>query len=223
MAKKPKPEAAEAAYRHIRRRIFQGHLAPGDFLVEQDLAAEIGVSRTPVRAALNRLETEGLIYAESGKRAMVREFAEAEVDECFELRALLESYAAGRAATAITPGGLAELKDLAARMEAVVAEGGDDAPVKFAMLNDEFHDGILWHCGSQRLRDLIKPLVQVQLVLMQRFRPHIEMHLQRSCWHHREIVAALEAQDPAWAETQMRTHLLSAKNPGVTAGQPTTR
>ncbi|MDX2144981.1 MAG: GntR family transcriptional regulator [Rhodospirillaceae bacterium] len=215
MVKKPRQWAADEAYRHIRRRIFRGELAPGDSLIEQDLAAEIGVSRTPVRAALHRLETEGLVYASGNRRAMVREFAEAEVDECFELRALLESYAAGRAATAITPAGLAELKDLSTQMEAVVAEGGEEAPVKFATLNDQFHDGILWHCGSQRLRDLIKPLVQVQLVLMQRFRPHIEMHLQRSCWHHREIIAALEARDPAWAETQMRTHLLSAKNPAV--------
>jgi DNA-binding GntR family transcriptional regulator len=215
MAKQPKQWAAEVAYRHIRRQIVQGRLAPGVALIEQELAARIGVSRTPVRDALRRLEAEGLVQVAGNRRAMVREFAEDEVDECFELRALLESHAAGKAAKAITPEGLAELKDLAGQMEAVVAKGGDEAPVRFAALNDQFHDAVLRYGGSQRLRDVIKPLVQVQLVLMRRFRGHIEMHLQRSCWHHREIIAALEAHDPAWAETQMRTHLLSAKNPNL--------
>jgi len=206
--------AAARAYSHIRTRIIEGALPSGAFLIEQDLAAEIGVSRTPVRDALNRLESEGLVTAEGNKRAMVREFTEAEVEECFELRAQFESYAAAKAATRMTPEGLVELKRLAAEMQAVVATGGSDAAPKFSDLNDLFHAVILSHAGSPRLRELLHPIMQVQLVLMKRFQHTIEAHLQRSCWHHRELIAAFEAKDAAWAEAQMRTHMLSAKNPG---------
>jgi len=206
--------AATKAYSHIRSRIIDGSLPSGAFLVEQDLAGEIGVSRTPVRDALNRLESEGLVASEGNKRAMVRDFTEEEVEECFELRAQFESYAASRAATRIPPEAIEKLKRLAESMEAVVATGSVDASLKFSDMNDEFHAVILEHGGSRRMRDLLNQLMQVQLVLMKRYRHTIEMHLQRSCWHHRELIAAFEARDAQWAEAQMRTHMLSAKNPG---------
>lgn len=215
MIQTQKQSAAEVAYRHIRRRIIDGTLQSGAFLIEQDLAAEIGVSRTPVRDALHRLENEGLVHAEGNKRAMVRDFSESEVEECFELRAQFESFAAGRAATRITPEGIAELKRHATRMEEVVNDAGPEAALKFSDLNDLFHAIILDHAGSPRLRELMRPLMQVQLVLMKRYRHTIEMHLTRSCWHHSELIRAFEAHDPAWAESQMRTHMLSAKNPGA--------
>lgn len=206
--------AAAKAYSHIRSQIIDGSLPSGAFLVEQELAGEIGVSRTPVRDALNRLESEGLVASEGNKRAMVRDFSEEEVEECFELRAQLESYAASRAATRITPEALAKLKHLADEMERMAAAGGVDATLKFSDLNDDFHAVIIDHAGTSRIREFLTPLMQVQLVLMKRYRHTIEAHLQRSCWHHRELIAAFEAKDAHWAEAQMRTHMLSAKNPG---------
>lgn len=206
--------AAERAYRHVQARIVDGKLPAGAFLVEQDIAADIGVSRTPVREALQRLHTEGLIDWEDRRRAVVRAFDEAEIDECFELRALWEGYAAGRAASRIDAASLAQLKALATNMEEIVEKQGRDSARTFAVLNDQFHDVIIVAAASPRVRELLKPLLQVQLVLARRFRAAIESYLQRSCLHHREIIAALEARDPAWAEAQMRTHLLSARNPG---------
>jgi DNA-binding GntR family transcriptional regulator len=205
--------AADRAYAEIRRQIVDGSLPAGSFLVETELAKAIGVSRTPVRDALRRLEGEGLVATSDHKRAVVRDFDEADIEECFELRALLESHAAARAARRLTPEALRELEALATEMEAVVKKGGVEAPVLFSDLNDRFHDKILAHAGSERLRDLLRPLMQVQLALMKRYRHTIAAHLERSCWHHRELIAAFRAGDPIWAETQMRTHLLSAKNP----------
>ncbi len=213
-AQPEKARAADRAYEAIRRRIIDGSLASGDFLVEQDLAESIGVSRTPVRDALRRLESEGLVQMSGYKRAMVRDFTEEEVEECFELRAVFESFAAARAATRITPDGVDELKRLAGEMEDVVKAGGPDATLTFSDLNDAFHAVILAHAGSERMMDLLHPLMQVQLVLMKRYQHTIQEHLERSNWHHRELIAAFEARDPAWAETQMRTHMLSAKNVG---------
>jgi DNA-binding GntR family transcriptional regulator len=96
----------------------------------------------------------------------------------------------------------------------VVAKGGDDAALRFSDINDAFHTIILDHAGSKRMKDLVHPLMQVQLVLMKRCRHTIQAHLERSCWHHRELIAAFEAGDAVWAETQMRTHMLAAKNAG---------
>ena len=214
MTHSPAQSAAARAYEHIRSQIVRGDLAAGAFLIEQDLAAEIGVSRTPVRDALGRLQSEGLVLSEGNKRARVRAFTEAEVEECFELRAQFESYAAARAATRITLEAIAELKRYAAQMEGVVSQGGPQAAQTFSDFNTQFHDIILEQAGSPRLCELLRPLLQIQLALMKRYQHTIEAHLQRSCWHHRELIAAFEARDASWAEAQMRTHMLSAKNPG---------
>jgi DNA-binding GntR family transcriptional regulator len=100
-------------------------------------------------------------------------------------------------------------------MEDVVAQAGPSAVQAFSDINNLFHGLILDHAGSPRLRELLNPLMQIQLVLMKRYRHTIEAHLHRSCWHHRELIAAFEAKDALWAESQMRTHMLSAKNPGL--------
>ena len=94
---------SDKAYGAILERIISGELAPGSFLVEQDLANDLGVSRTPIKSALRRLEAEGLIQAEGRKRAIVREFTMEETTEVLEIRAMLESYAARKAAQNITP------------------------------------------------------------------------------------------------------------------------
>jgi DNA-binding GntR family transcriptional regulator len=215
LAAPEKERAADRAYEAIRARIIDGSLPSGAFLVEQDLAEVIGVSRTPVRDALRRLESEGLVSMSGYKRAIVRDFTEEEIEECFQLRALFESYAAAQAATRLTPDAIAQLKDMAKAMETAVAAGGTSATLRFSDLNDAFHKVILEHAGTRRMTDLLHPLMQVQLVLMKRYQHTIYQHLERSCWHHRELIAAFEAKDAAWAETQMRTHMLSAKNAGV--------
>ena len=207
--------AAERAYRYLQARLVDGRLKAGAFLIETEIAADVGVSRTPVREALQRRHVEGLIDWEDRRRAVVRAFDEAEIDTCFDLRALWEGYAAGRAATRIDAAGITHLKQLAADMEGAVASGGSGAAAAFAALNDKFHDAILMASGSPRIRELLRPLLQVQLVLARRFRAAIESHMQRSCVHHREIIAALESGDAAWAEAQMRTHLIAARNPGA--------
>jgi DNA-binding GntR family transcriptional regulator len=209
--------AADTAYAAIRQQIVSGELAAGALLNEQDLASAIGVSRTPVREALQRLQGEGLVRGFGSRRMAVREFSEEDVGECFELRTLLEGHAAARAATRITSAGLSRLKELAAAMDEIVAREGARAAPQFSELNDLYHAEILAQADSPMLRELLAPLLQVQLVLLRRYAHAIEWHLQRSCRHHRELIAAFEAGDPRWAEAQMRTHLLSARNP---AGAP---
>lgn len=211
--------ATEKAYSSLLARIQRGELAAGDFLVEAELARGLGVSRTPVREAIRRLAAEGLVLTEGHRRAVVREFDEDTVAELYELRARLEGYAARRAATRIRPAELAELQELALAMESCVAEPalaapGDAGAARFADLNDRFHQVILDAARAPHLAGALRPLLQIQLLLLQRYRHRIGEHLERSCWHHRELLRALSLGDPELAEQQMRLHMLSARDAG---------
>lgn len=211
--------ATEKAYTTLLGRIQRGELASGDFLVEAELAQGLGMSRTPVREAIRRLAAEGLVLTEGYRRAVVREFDDDTVDELYELRARLESYAARRAATRIRPEELAELDSLAAAMEAC-ADGTDAARTsRFADLNDRFHQVILEAARAPHLGGALRPLLQIQLLLLQRYHDTIAEHLQRSCWHHRELLRALTLRDPELAERQMQLHMLSARSSGPEDGE----
>src|SRR2546426_12550534 len=94
--------ASVAATELIREAIVDGRLAPGQRLKEEELARELGISRTPVREALLVLQSEGLVAAEPNRGATVRAHDAADLDDLHQLRALLEGYAARRAATRIT-------------------------------------------------------------------------------------------------------------------------
>ena len=101
--------AAEAAYRGIRTRILSGELPGGAFLIEEDLASLIGVSRTPIRESLKSLSTEGLVVLKRYRRGRVVEISGRDVEEIYELRMLMEPVAAGRAAKRISDADLDKL------------------------------------------------------------------------------------------------------------------
>jgi len=84
---------AAQAYQHLRAAIVENRYPPGHRLVEQQLAAELGLSRTPVREALRKLEAEGLVVSERNRGAMVRPLSSTEVVDLYGLRIKLESYA----------------------------------------------------------------------------------------------------------------------------------
>jgi DNA-binding GntR family transcriptional regulator len=206
--------AVEKAYGALLGRIQRGELASGAFLVETELARALGVSRTPIREAIRRLAADGLVLTEGRRRATVREFSEDQVEELYEIRARLESYAAARAATRLDDAALASLRELASAMEACVAAGNDAATARFADLNDRFHQQILDGAQATHLAAALRPVLQIQLLLLQRYRHTIHEHLERSCWHHRELIRAFELRDPELAGRQMQLHMLSARSAG---------
>ena len=101
--------AVDGAYRHIRGAIIRGELASGEVLLESRLAERIGVSRTPVREALSRLASEGLVSLGRYRRAQVSSFSMADVAEVFRLRGKLEGHAARRACRRISEEDIARL------------------------------------------------------------------------------------------------------------------
>lgn len=201
--------ASDHAYRAIRAQILSGERAGGDWLREGDLADSIGVSRTPVREALRRLTAEGLVQYERNRGVQVAAWTAEDLDEIFSLRSVLEPWACRLAAVSATVD-LEELDRLAHDMDAA-ARGSVVDVDQITELNNRFHRLILEGSRNRRLGSVVSSVVQVPLV-WQTFSHYSDTDLRRSLAHHHELVAALAAGDPDWAESVMRSHVRAAWN-----------
>jgi DNA-binding GntR family transcriptional regulator len=121
------PTPADDVYLRLRRRLIEGHYPPGSRLVEERLAHDLGVSRTPIRQALARAAAEGLVHLFPNRGAVARSFTIDDLLEIYELRAVLEGHAAARAATQI---GATQLADLEATALALEQARSPAAPMK---------------------------------------------------------------------------------------------
>lgn len=211
------PKAADKAYELVRERITSGAYPPAFRLTEQEVADASGVSRTPVREALQRLQSEGFVRVSANQGAVVVDWDDADAIEVLELRALLEPYGAARAASRIGPADLEELDGLARAQyrESRSREAGHMDRIR--ELNSQFHRKLLECARSPRLSMLLPMLIDAPL-MMRTFTKYTSAELLRSAGHHLEIVAALRARDPEWAASVMRTHI----HAGRTAGGPKT-
>lgn len=206
----PSPQAVDRVYARLRQGILDGTYAPGARLGEADLAVALGVSRTPVREALRRLGSEGLLSTLPNKGARVRTWTTSELSDISDLRALLEGHAARQAATRVTGADIAAMADLVTRMEAAAADGTDADIDLITELNREFHGAVIEASGNALLPGLMHSLLHVP-VISRTYRHYSPARMQQSMRQHRELVDALRAGDPAWAEAVMRVHVLSAR------------
>jgi len=203
-------KAAQKAYSTLRAGIIEGKHLPGSRITEQEIAASAGVSRTPVREALRRLEAEGLLRFVPDKGAFVSSWSDQDAEDIFELRAMLESYGARLAARKISVDQLKHLRELA---ELQVNEARLRKPgflERIADLNDHFHEALHVAASSERLRSTLSSLASAPLVL-QTFRDYEDEDLSRSAHHHLEMVEAIEAGDGEWAASVMHSHVMAAR------------
>lgn len=217
-------QAAELAYSQIRGLLIAGHMTPGTWLREEDLAERTGVSRTPVREALRRLEQEGFVDFRPRRGAQVVRWTDQDLDEIFSVRALLESYGASQAAEFATSEHLAVLTDLCDQMDdlaertyemALSGDGEQPEEVmetyhRIADLNYDFHKTVLSAAGNAHLRSVMRGLISMPLV-QRTFMRYSGDRLARSMSHHRELVDALTARDSGWASSVMNAHVRSAR------------
>ncbi|GGL79728.1 GntR family transcriptional regulator [Wenxinia marina] len=202
--------AVDTAYRFIRHAIITGELTPGESLREARLAERIGVSRTPVREALTRLSAEGLVVLERYRRGHVAEFSLEDVAEVFRLRGKLEGHGARRAARRISEADLARLEDVEARLEAAFAEfGWHEHLALFDELNNEFHGIIAAAADSPRLDRILASSLELPASIFNRYSEPVEDRTRRTHVQHRQIIDALKARNPDWAEAAMAGHLYS--------------
>jgi DNA-binding GntR family transcriptional regulator len=211
-------QAAESAVERLRSEILDGTIVQGSRLRETELSSQLGVSRTPVREALRLLAAEGLVEVLPNRGARVVEWSAQDIEEMYDLRVMLESHAAARAAERIEPEALARLTELCTRMEQDLERHGDASSDVLGRLNSEFHDGIIRAAGSQRLFSLIQTVVHTPLV-MRTFHRYSLAERRRSMTHHRELTEAFAARDARWASTVMQAHILAARSVLVTPQQ----
>lgn len=200
--------ASETAYEKIRSFILQGEAQPGMQLTEEKLSDIAGVSRTPVRDAVQRLENELLLVRSASKRLSVANWSEGEIDEMFTLRAMLERHAAERAAKRMDADSLDQLREINDALKSAVNRTEPHVGA-FLDANRQFHDLILNCAQSPRLSKLLPALVEQPVVRRTAHQYSVE-DLAQSGKDHDELIAAFAAQDENWAGAIMTSHIRRA-------------
>ncbi len=200
--------ASDQAYGKIRGFLLRGEAKPGEQLTEDQLAQITGVSRTPVREAVSRLEAEMLLVRNESKRIFVADWSRDDIDEMFTLREMLEGHAAERAADRLSEAQIDELAAVNAKLHAAV----DCEPpnvVEFLDENRIFHEIITEAAQSPRLGQVLAMLVE-QPVVLHTARSYSVKDLRQSARDHDELIAAFRARDRSWARAVMASHLRRA-------------
>ncbi|KOT86464.1 GntR family transcriptional regulator [Streptomyces sp. NRRL F-5755] len=190
----------ERVYEALLELITTRALRPGQHLVESELAGHLGVSRQPVREALQRLNTEGWVDLRPAQGAFVHEPTEEEADQLLTVRTLLEAEAARLAAANAGSAGIAELEALCDKGEQAVRD--DDVETAVAT-NAEFHAKVMALAGNAVLADLA---AQVGRRVRWYYTPVARQRGKRSWAEHRELIAAITDRDEARATAVMRAH-----------------
>lgn len=198
-------QGSDKAYEILRQRVVGGQYAPETQLKEEPLARELGLSRTPIRAALRRLVDDGLATSRLGQGVRVAKWSDREVEETFQLRMLLEPYASFLAATR---GGEALIAALDACNDAM-ARGigrGSRGIGEVQAANGGFHHALLDASGSPRLRQILDPMIDMPII-GRSFYISTPEELEQSLRHHRDLTMAVRAADGELARQVMQLHL----------------
>lgn len=201
-------KASDRAYEQIRNRILNGDLKPGGQLKEEELAESCGVSRTPVRDAMARLENEMFIHRSESQRSFVSEWSADDVEEVFTLRTMLESHAASRAAQRADDATIRTLSANNAEIAEAIRGRTPDVDT-FMTLNRAYHATVLEAAASDRLALMLNRLVLQPIVYRTALR-YDRAQLERSLSEHEEVVAAIARHDPQWAGAVMTSHIRRA-------------
>lgn len=201
-------KAADRAYDDIKSAILTQEFAPGSHLTEVMLTERLGFSRTPVREAFRRLGAEGWLELLPHQGARVSTWSHHDIQEIFEIRVLLETHIARRAATRISAEDIERLRVCNQKIEYALTQQSADALEQRLAANSEFHNLLVQASGNSRLHRILQVMIEVPVV-KRTFESYTSEESQRSVAHHYEIIAALEARDGDWAAATMRSHILS--------------
>ncbi len=202
--------AGEAAADLIRRAILDGTLQPGQRLTEEGLAQDLQISRTPVREALRVLKAEGLVTSAPYHGSTVREYAMDDLDDMYQLRALLEGHGARRAAQRIDDEGVDMLQESCDRLVAL-GDATDENVAQIVKENLFFHTTILEISGSHRLGEMVRKVIELPLVYKS-YHWYSPDQKRLSEHAHRQLVQVLAARDADRAELIMRGHVYDGRD-----------
>jgi len=180
----------------VRNAIVNGQIAAGARVAEPELADHFGISRTPIREAFRQLESEGFITVIPRKGAIVASLSAKDISDFYDLKMVLEGYAARCATKVLTEKEMAKMEAVNRQME--VAAAKKDLR-KVLVLHNEFHDIFLKACGNEKLHAIVQNMV----MQFQRFRLILAMRgkIEGSIRQHREIIDAFRKRNSDMAES----------------------
>ena len=201
----------EKAYAEIRRRILNGELSAEAPLSEYQLAAELGLSRTPVREAVKRLESEGLLQSIPNRGTFVAELTARDISEIYQVREQLEGFAARITAERMPEEGMKRLEEEINLLNTLASEG---QLVEVVASDIRLHKLILASTQNSRLIELLGTLDD-QMHRVRALFPQSSEWLETTLAEHANIVKAIKARNGDEAERAMKTHLRSAREHAV--------
>jgi len=207
----------EKTYCLLKKQILTGQFQPGQKLTEESLAKKFGVSRTPVRDALHKLELEGLVKVAGARGFCVPEDSEEDMSELFEIRAVLEGHALACICKIITDEEIQSLKKLVQSAEQAFLTGKLDLIFDY---NTRFHDLLYDMLASQKPR--LFSIIEDMREYILRYRKNTLIHqdsVQRSILGHKKILMGLDLRDPQLCERIMRNHVYEAKKDTLLHGR----
>jgi len=197
----------EEVYDSLKKSILHGKLKAGQRLIEETLAHQIGISRTPVREAFHKLERDDLVTRLPKGGFAVREFTKEDVEEIFGIRSALESYAAYLATFHIPSERISILEKKIEESERALENGDDE---KVVQLHTEFHDLLYKSCKSKKLTEMINNFRDY----FYRYRSallHTKEGFTYSLEGHRQMLEAMRNKNARLVERLVRKHLERGK------------
>jgi len=204
-----KEPLARRAVHAIRDAIFAGEYAPGQRMVEEELAESLGVSRNVVREAFSQLEAQGLIQSDDYKGKSVAALSVEEMTELIPLRIIMESLAATWAAENITPAGVEALRNHAGKFSDTLVTFSSYAEIDF-----ELHEMIWQLAGNKRMAQTLDRIAGPMIALQAKvYQPLLKDLVQKEAddreGSHRRIVDAICAGNSSAARTAMQKHIIA--------------
>ena len=211
-------ENKSAAYREVRKLLLGGEVRPGQRLSHRSLAKDLGLSRSPVREALLQLEAEGLIEHRPQSGVYLREVSLQELEELYDMREVIEPYAAERAARLATTAQIEnlritcdELSEIAERPALVRWLEASENRRRLSTLDIEFHSTILAASNNRIARQFFENAQIISLVVswnhLKTDSAILAKRVAPTAKQHREIYDAIKKRDPAGAKRRMRSHI----------------
>jgi DNA-binding GntR family transcriptional regulator len=202
-----RPQLSEDVAGFVRKRIFDGTYIAGQYLRLDQLAAELGISVTPVREALFQLRAEGLLAQQPRRGFVVLPVTRRDLTDVANVQAHVGGELAARAAINVDEEQLRDLKAIQVQLEEAYARGDDERAVR---LNHEFHRAINVAADSPKLAQLMS---QITRYAPESVFPTIAGWPEQSVKHHRRVLAALEKRDEKLARQAMSDHLAAGAVP----------
>jgi DNA-binding GntR family transcriptional regulator len=210
----PVQVGSEVAYEALRTAIIEGEFRPGERIIEQRVAADLRLSRTPVREAVRMLAADGLVIASRHRGVIVRPLDRADVLDLYELRARLESYAAELASNRAQSADIAEvdagIRDFAAAMGREDLDTLDKARL-YNQANRRVHTAIIDASGHSRLGHILASTIDASLVF-EAFREFSRAELERSNNFHQMIRDRIAEREPTRAASLMYEHIMEGRD-----------